>query len=52
LREEEKGAGRRALVCSSCQLRVGPGCDDRLRYGAFILDIDGNNLEAVCEPPE
>jgi hypothetical protein len=39
-------------VCSSGQLRVGPGCDDRLGYGGFNLDIDGNNLEAVCQRPE
>jgi hypothetical protein len=32
--------------------RVGSGCEDRLRYGAFILDIDGNNLDAVCQRPE
>jgi hypothetical protein len=37
---------------NSAWSRVGSGCDDRLRYGAFILDIDGNNLEAVCQRAE
>ena len=56
-------AGSRALVDSFYEAAVAAGAEDNgppgLRpeyhptyYGAFVLDPDGNNIEAVCHLPE
>jgi len=56
-------AGRRAAVDAfyNAALRVGgtdngrPGLRPEYHanyYGAFVLDLDGNNIEAVCHLPE